>query len=228
MRTPKGKKGKKGDGRGPAAPAGIYTNLTGNIVQFNYDREAEIEGFLLANNSLVHLGPRAAVQAANSPRIGDNVQVTGFAQTSPIGMQLVEALSVQDRTNGRTISLPQPGAAAPYSGRGRIQQLNYGPDGTVNGFLLDNGTLTSIPPYAASNPSSIQVGVTVSYSGYARRTVSNRIVVDVQAMYINGQQLTFGAPGPGGPAREVPPPPAQGLISSDRTAEPPPPPPPPR
>lgn len=61
--------------------------------------------------------------------------------------------------------MPQPGPPAPYSGAGRIAQLNYAPDGAVNGFLLDNGTLAKIPPFNASNPTSIRVGARVSYSG---------------------------------------------------------------
>jgi hypothetical protein len=215
------------------APAGTYTTVSGVISQFNYDRDAEVEGFLLSNKALVHLPPRAAARLAPSLHTGDNVQVSGFAQISPSGFQKVEAQSLQDRTSGKTFTVPQPGPAAPYSGSGRIQQLNYGPDGAVNGFLLSDGNLVAIPPFSASNPTSIRTGATISYSGYARRTMSDRTVVNAQTLTVNGQQLALTAPAsPRGPRGAAPPPaPVNGPGApgpDGRGAATPPPPPPPR
>ena len=210
-------------------PTGSYTTVSGTISQFNYSRDAEIEGFLLSNNILVHLPPRADVRIVPSLHAGDNVQVSGLAQTSPSGFQRIEAQSLQDRTSGKTFTMPQPGAAAPYSGSGRVQQLNYGADGAVNGFLLNDGTLVTVPPFNAGNPTSIRVGATVSYSGYAHRTMNDRTVVNTQSLAINGQQLALAAPaGPGGSRGAAPPPaPASaGPSPQNRTAEPPLPPPP--
>lgn len=214
-----GKRGRSPRADRPApAVAGVYTTVSGTISQFNYDRDADVEGFLLSNNTVVHLPPRAALRFASLLHSGDTVQVAGFAQASPIGFQQIEAQSLQDRTSGKSFTMPQPGPAAPYSGAGRIQQLNYGPDGAVNGFFLDNGTLANLPPFNASNPTSIRVGASVSYSGYARRAMSDRTVVDVQTLTINGQPLVLaaaglGGPGPGGPQRNragAPPPPPPG------------------
>lgn len=181
---------------GPAPAAGVYTTVSGTISRFNYDPDAEVEGFLLSNNTLVHLPPRAAAHIVNSVHAGDNVKIAGVAQTSPAGVQTIEAQSVQDETSGKAFTVPQPGAAAPYSGSGRIQQLNYGPDGAVNGFVFDNGTLARVAPFAGSNPSSVRVGATVGYSGYARNTLSGRTVVDVQTLTINRQALSVGMAGP--------------------------------
>ena len=237
---------------GPPAQGGVYTTLSGSISQFNYDRDAEIEGFLFKNNTLVHLPPRVAQRIGTSIRAGDTIQITGYAQTSPAGMQTIEAVSIQDRTTGKSFSVPQPGGAAPYSASGRIQQLNYGRDGAINGLLFDNGTFASIPPFSASNPSSIRVGTTVAYTGYARSTISGRTVVDAQTVTINGQPLALGMAGPDrGPGAPppppvgprgpgAPPPPAVGgagapppvaavrPMPAGRTDEPPPPPPPPQ
>ena len=132
----------------------------------------------------------------------------------------MEAQALQDRTSGRTFTMPQPGPAAPYSGSGRIQQLNYGPDGAVNGLLLSDNTLVAIPPFSAGNPTSIRAGATISYSGYARRTMNDRTVVNAQTLTINGQQLALATPaGPRGVAPPLPPPP-----SGAPAAAPPPPP----
>ncbi len=229
-----GRPGRRGGPPAAAPPpqAGEFKTVTGTISQFNYDREGEIEGFLLSDHTLVHLPPRAAGRIGPAMHTGDNVQITGFAQTSPSGMQTIESQGIQDRTSGKTFSLPQPGAAAPYSGSGRIQQLNYGPDGSVNGLLLNNGTLAAVAPFGAANPSSVQVGATVAYTGYARNTVSGRTVVDVQTLTINGQTLAMGM-GPVNRRRGVPPVPTgapapspAGPAPAGRTDEPAPPPPP--
>lgn len=237
--------GQRGPGPHPGGPApvGVYTTVTGSVSQLNYDHEAEVNGFLLNNNTFVHLPPRAATRLAGAIRPGDTVQVAGLARPSLNGSQQVEAQSIQDRSSGKTLTVPQPGAAAPYSGSGRIQQLNYGPDGSVNGFLLSDGTLANVPPFGAGNPTSIRVGASVSYSGYARKTMSDRTVVDVQSLTVNGQQLVLAPAGPVGPrgARGAAPPPAGAVAPAPpaapgaapaplppvRTAEPAAPPPPP-
>ena len=233
---------------GPPAQGGVYTTLSGSIAQFNYDRDAEVEGFLLKNNTLVHLPPRVAQRLGTSMHAGDTVQITGYAQISPAGMQTIEAVGVQDRTSGKSFSVPQPGGAAPYSASGRIQQLNYGRDGAVDGLLFDNGTFAAIPPFSAANPTSIRVGATIAFTGYARSTISGRTVVDVQTLTINGQPLALGMvgpergpgappPPPAGPRGSVAPPPPDPAAGgpaapsirpapAGRTDEPPPPPPP--
>lgn len=206
---------------GPAPVEGTYTTVSGSILQFNYDREAEIEGFLLNDHTLVHLPPRVADRAGSLLRAGDSVQITGFARTAPTGFQTVEAQNVQDRTSGKTLTVPQPGPAAPFSGSGRIEHLNYGPNGAVNGFLLDNGTLATVAPFASTNPSSIRVGVPITYSGFARNTISGRTVVDVQTLSINGQTLTMGAMRPiDGPGAPPPPPAPAGAPNGAPTAPP--------
>ena len=180
----------------PPISNAVSATVAGTISQFNYNRDADIEGFLLSDKTLIHLPPRAATSLDATFHSGDSVQITGYAQTSPTGMRTIEAQSIQDRTSGKSLTIPQPGAAAPYSGSGRIRQLNFGQDGTINGFLTDNNTLATVPPFAGMNPSSLQVGATVGYTGFARNTISGRTAVDVQTLTINGQALTLGmAPG---------------------------------
>ncbi len=234
-----------GDGPWAGAAGGTFTTVTGTISQFNYDQEAEVSGFLLSTGGLVEL-PRAVAQKITpSLHAGDTVTVAGMARTSPTGFQTITAQNIKDSTSGKSLEIPTPGAPAPLTGSAKIQQLNYGRGGEVNGFLLDNGVLAIVPPFGASNPSSIKVGATVSYSGYARRTMNEKTVVAVQSLTINGQQITLAPAGrsgggsgagfgrrvpsgqPGGPQGA---PPAAGAAGPGAPAghleEPPPPPPP--
>ncbi|MGA7411746.1 MAG: hypothetical protein WBW33_14810 [Bryobacteraceae bacterium] len=229
-----------GDGPWGGMAGGTYTTVTGAISQFNYDQEAEVEGFLLSTGGLVELPHGVAQKITPSLHVGDSVTVGGMGRTSPTGFQTITAQSIKDSTSGKTLEIPTPGAPAPLAGSGKIQQLNYGRGGEINGFLLDSGVLAIVPPFGASNPSSIKVGATVSYSGYARRTMNEKTVVAVQSLTINGQQITLAPadrPGPGpdgvrGRRRAGGPPaaPAAGPAApgapAGRLDEPPPPPPP--
>src|SRR5271167_3020973 len=82
---------------------GTYTTVTGTISQFNYDQEAEIEGFLLSNGSLVQLPRGVAAKLVPSLHAGDNVTVAGMARTSPTGFQTITAQSIKDSTSGKSL-----------------------------------------------------------------------------------------------------------------------------
>jgi hypothetical protein len=93
---------------GPPAQSGVYTTVSGRISQFNYDRDAEIEGFLLSNNILVHLPPPAANRIGNSIRKGDTVQITGYMRSTLSGRTVVDLQSV--RIHGQLLAV---GPSAP-------------------------------------------------------------------------------------------------------------------
>ncbi len=189
-------------GQWPGMQPGTYTTVTGTISQFNFDQEAEIAGFLLSTGGLVELPRFVSQKVTPWLHVGDTVTVAGMARSSSTGFQTITAQTIKDSTSGKSLEIPSPGAPAPLTGSAKIQQLNYGRGGEVNGFLLDNGVLAIVPPFSASNPSSIKVGATVAYSGYARRTMNEKTVLAVQSLTINGQQITLapaGRPGPAGP-----------------------------
>jgi hypothetical protein len=207
----------------PPAPARVYMNVSGTIAQLNYNRDALPEGFLLNDKTLVHFPPQVAALISSSFKPGDNVEIAGFVNNCPSGLKTVEAQQMRDRTSGKTFSAPQPGPPAPYSGSGRIQQLNYTPDGAVNGFMLDNGTFAMLPPFAATNPSSIRAGAPVTFTGYARTTVTARTVVDLQTITVDGQSITLTRVGPGNDAPPPPPPTAAATSGPGSPSAPPPP-----
>lgn len=209
----------------PPAPAGVYTTVSGTITQFNYNRDAMVEGFLLNDRTLVHLPPDAASIIGPGLHANDAVEISGMGNTNPSGMRTIELRQMRDKTTGKTFAMPQPGAAAPYTGSGRIQQLNYGVDGSVNGFLLDNGTLAELPPFSAANPSSIRSGATVNFTGYARNTAAGHTVVNVQTLSMNGQTLTLASAETRRKQEAAPPAPPQSRRGAREGAAPPPPPP---
>jgi hypothetical protein len=226
----------------PPVPAPVITpvtTVTGSISQFNYGPDGRVEGFVVAPNTLVNLPPDWAIQVEMLAKTGNQVRATGSVSVTASGMQILEPQSID--VAGKTLATVAPSQPAPYAGSGTIGSLNYGPQGEINGFVLQNGVLARTPPFGASDVSVVKPGANIAVSGFARITASGRTVVDVQTITANGQTIAMNAappdapgPGRGGPAgpgrgpgagrgpREAgpPPPPNPG-------APPPPPPPPP-
>ena len=125
---------------------------------------------------------------------------------------------------------PPPAAAAPqppvaqqtFSRNGTIRSWNYGPQGDVNGFVLDRDTLVMFQPDATTSLTSMmRLGSRVAVSGYSRSGVNVPVVVDAQTITFNGQTFNVAGPAgalgpaaapapPAGPGRRGPPPPPPG------------------
>lgn len=117
---------------------------------------------------------------------------------------------------------PQPGTAMQvFSRAGTIRSWNYGPNGDINGFVLDRDVLVMFPPdVAASFTRMARLGSRIGVSGYSHSGLNVSTVVNAQTITLNGQ--TFNIPPPPPPAergRRGPPLPPPG------NAPPPPPPP---
>ncbi len=189
------------------APMGVVSTVNGTISQFNYGPEGRVEGFLISPGTMVFLPPDWAMQVETIAKRGDPVKVTGYSAPLPSGMQVIDAQTLT--VAGKNLSLLQPTQPSPYAGSGVIRQLNYDRDGTVNGFVLDNGMIARTPPFGTSDVSAIKAGAQIALSGFARTAATGRTVVDVQSITVNGQTISMNAgpfdappaPPPGPPGR---------------------------
>ncbi|MGH9582343.1 MAG: hypothetical protein ACRD4O_05360 [Bryobacteraceae bacterium] len=195
----------------PAGAAPAATNpvtVSGAISQLNYGPDGSIDGFVLSGNTLVYLAPVWAMRLSSTIKPGEQVSATGQAVPASSSMRILDAQTLQ--VDGKTLSMPQPGAPAPYIGTGTIRQLNYGPQGEVNGFVLQNGMIAQMPPFGANANSILKPGMRIGVSGFEEAAPSGATVIHVQSIGVNGQTLNFNAPPPapmGGPAGAPPPPP---------------------
>lgn len=194
----------------PPPPAyGTMTSVSGVITQFNYGPNAQPESFMLNRSTIVHFPPDLGCAVSGMVKIGDTVKVDGLATTNYYGTQTLELQDLNDSTNERQFSVPQPWSPTAYSASGTIRQLNYGPQGDINGFWINN-VLVHIPPMAPGTSSALQSGATASVSGYAHRTFNNKIAVDASSLTINGQTVPIYPAPP--PVPGPPPPPASGTL----------------
>ena len=215
----------------PAQPTFDVNQLPatrGTVRYFTLTPRGDVDGFLLADGTQVHVPPYLSAQLVAAVRIGDAVTVRGLrAAAAP----MVAAMAVTGDANGQTVvdlgpaggpgTRPDrgPGAPPPRGGpvsevSGKVMAVLHGPRGEVNGAMLEDGTALRMPPPEADRLATMLTpGQTVVAQGPG---IANNLgrMVDVRAIGASRDQMAQVQPprGPGGPDgnRRGPPPPPPG------------------
>jgi hypothetical protein len=198
----------------PAAPpAAVYDSqqfpaIRGELDRLTLTARGEIDGFILKDGTEVKTAPDLSTQIAFAIKPGDRVTVHGLKAAA---LPLVSAVSITDEETHRTVAdpgvsaattmtppppparpprgAPPPPPAATSETSGRVRMALHGPQGEVNGALLENGTILRFPPdQGAQLTPLIQPRQSVVAEGPA---ISNALgtVVDVQQIGASRNQL---------------------------------------
>ncbi|ASG22379.1 hypothetical protein [Nitrospirillum viridazoti] len=199
--------------QGPA-PAPLYdvTQLPavrGVVRQFTQTPRGDIDGLILADGTEVKTPPHLSSEIAYAIRPGNTVIVHGLRAAA---LPLVRAISITDEATKITISDDGPGpgrrldaaGGAPTVSSGRVRMPLHGPEGQVDGALLEDGTVLRLPPDAYRAVTELKPGQTVFAEGPVLTTAFGR-VVEVSAMGTTPDRLEPIVPLP--PAPPGPPPP---------------------
>ncbi len=217
----------------------------GTVRFFTMTPRGDVDGFVLADGTQVHVPPHLSTQLVAAVRIGDAVTVRGLRAAA---IPMVAAMSVTGDANGQTVvdmgpsSRPGrgpgekrghgPGAPA-ATGRagapssevsGKVMLLLHGSRGEANGAMLEDGTVLRLPPPEATRLVALLApGQTVVAQGPG---IANNLgrMVDVRAIGALRDQLTQVRPPPRPPGdNRRGPKPGPGGPGGDRPAPPPPP-----
>jgi hypothetical protein len=223
----------------PAAQAPLYDPQQlpvqrGQIQQFTLTPRGDIDGLILFDGTEVKTPPHLSTELAYSVKPGDTVIVHGLRAAA---LPLVQAVSITDEQTGRTVvdngppgpgrpgappppaprlGTPAAGPGAPIPGltemQGRVRMSLHGPQGDVNGALLEDGTVLCLPPPEAARLATLlQPGQTVVAEGTGLATAVGK-VFEVQQIGASREQLSLVETPPGrGPGRRPPPPPGPGF-----------------
>lgn len=187
----------------------------------------DLDGFLLADGTQVHVPPSTQLAAAVRP--GGQVAVRGYRSATA---SLIVAVAVTNSMTNQMVTdrgppppgfrppppsppgVPAPGTQQTFL-NGSVQTPLYGPAGDLNGAVLEDGTIIRLPsPMAAQSANLLEPGQTITVQGWILSTAYGR-VIDAQ---------TIG-PAPTPPTTIAPPPPPAGAIappaSPDGTGSPP-------
>lgn len=147
--------------------------LRGEVQQFTLTGRGDIDGFVLKDGTEVKTPPELSTQLAFVLKPGSHVTIHGLRAAA---VPLVRAMSVTDDATRRTVTEDDTGAPleprprrappppegplgrppAPAQGAlseqsGRVRMALHGPQGEVNGVLLESGAIWRFPPDEADH-----------------------------------------------------------------------------
>jgi hypothetical protein len=192
----------------------------GVVQQFTLTPRGDIDGLILTDGTEVKTPPHLSTQIAYAIKPGDPVTIHGLHAAA---LPLVQAVSITDDATARTVidngpPGPPRGSAAlsTPSGmmevQGRVRVVLHGPQGDVNGALLEDGTILHLPPRDAYPFASLlQPGQMLVAEGMEVITALGK-VMDAKEIGPSREQLSLieATPGPGPGRRRRPPSPAIG------------------
>jgi hypothetical protein len=185
----------------------------GTVQCFTLTPRGDLDGFVLADGTDVHLPPHLSAQLAAAVRPGDWVSVRG---SRSVTVPLIVAAAVTNAATNRTIvdrgtpppgfgppPPPPPGVPTPGAQRtslnGTVQTSIYGPAGDVNGAVLDDGTIVRLPPPTAYQSASLLApGQAISVEGWELSTAYGG-VIEAQTISPAAAQTTPPPPSIGAP-----------------------------
>ena len=211
-----------------AAPAFDPNQLPatrGTVRFFTMTPRGDVDGFVLADGTQVHVPPHLSTQLVAAVRLGDAVTVHGLrAAAAP----MLAAMSVTGEASGQTVvdtgppggpgrgpgGRPDRGPGAPHPGGPGPAGMRppppppggtaAGPRGEVNGAMLEDGTVLRMPPpEAARLTATLAPGQTVVAQGPG---IANNLgrMVDVRAIGASRDRLApvQAPPPPRGPGSD--------------------------
>jgi len=145
----------------------------GTVKYFTLTPRGDVDGFVLADGTQVHVPPHLSTQLVAAVKLGGAVTVHGLHAAA---LPMVTAMSVTDDTSGQTVvdtgppggpgggpGVPPPGgpgpagmapppppggpaAGPPSEVSGKVLTVLHGPRGEMNGAMLEDGTVLRMPP----------------------------------------------------------------------------------
>jgi hypothetical protein len=217
-----------------AAGAAIAQNATtfdptqlpatqGKVAEYSLTPSGDVDGLILTDGTEVHLPPHLGTQLVFAVKPGDAVTIHGLRARA---IPMVQAMSVTNDATGNTVT--DTGAGGPPGARGAEQTLTaqgriktqlHGPQGDLNGALLEDGTIVRLPPPEAQRlATDLTPGAMLYVKGDGFAGPLGRVIA-ARSIGANPTQLAEIAappppprghrPPPGGPGMAPPPPPVR-------------------
>ena len=164
----------------PAYDPAQLPEMKGKITQFTLTPRGDIDGFLLADGTEVHVPPSASTALAFTLKPGDSVTIHGLKARA---LPMIAAASVTNDATGATVTARmgrhQPGPQT--EAKGTIKATLHEPRGEVNGVLLDDGTIVRLPPPEAKRlEAQLAVGKPLLVRGESLVSPLGRVILTRQ------------------------------------------------
>jgi hypothetical protein len=204
--------------------------IQGKVAEYSLTLRGDVDGLILADGTEVHLPPHLGTQLVFAVRPGDTVTVRGLRTRA---IPLVQAMSISNDATGSTVTDSGPndprrpsGAEQHLTAQGHIKAQLHGPQGEVNGALLEDGTIIRLPPPEAERlVAELAPGAPLCVQGDGVAGPLGR-VIEARSIGPNSTKLAEVAvpvpPGPGWRSAPSPPPGGPAMEPPDLDGPPPP------
>jgi hypothetical protein len=189
--------------------------IQGKVAQFSLTPRGDVDGLILEDGTQVHLPPHLGTQLVYAVKPGDAITVRGLKARA---IPMIEAMSVTNDATKSVVTDTGPGGPKgpraleqPLSAEGRIKVQLHGPQGELNGVMLENGTIVRLPPPEAERlAAQLSPGQPLYVQGNGVTGPLGTVIAAQAAGPSQAQLVQLQAPRPDGPRRgkRKPPPPA--------------------
>ncbi|WP_162530332.1 hypothetical protein [Rhodovastum atsumiense] len=184
--------------RGPVYDPAQLPAVKGKVAQYLLGPRGDVNGFLLADGTEVHVAPRLSDALVFTVKPGDAVTIHGLKAKA---VPMIMAGSVTNDATGTTVEgWRSPHGTTPIEVEGQVKAQLHTPRGDVDGVLLENGAIVRLPPPEAQRLTALlEPGKTLFARGVGGTTPLGT-VVSAQAIGADKehtQPVAGPRPGPG-------------------------------
>lgn len=203
--------------------------IHGKVGEYSLTPRGDVDGLILTDGTEVHLPRYLGTQLVSAVKPGDAVTIHGLRARA---IPMVQAMSVSNDATGVTVTDNGPGGPGrpggeeqPMTAQGHIKEPLHGPQGDLNGALLDDGTIVRLPPAEAHRlAAELTPGAALYVEGIGLAGPLGRVIAARTIGPNPNRVAQIKAPPPPGPGRRPPPPGGPGLAPPPGPDAPPPPP----
>lgn len=183
--------------------------IQGKVAEYSLTPRGDVDGLILADGTEVHLPPHLGTALVYAVRPGDAVTIHGLRARA---VPMVQAMSVSNDATDATVLDNGPGGPRgmpqAMTVQGRVKQQLHGPQGELNGALLEGGTIVRLPPPEAQRlAADLTPGASLYVQGSGLSGPLGRVIEAHSIGPGPTQTAQVAAPPPPGPGRMVRPPP---------------------
>ncbi|CAB1276220.1 hypothetical protein [Candidatus Nitrosacidococcus tergens] len=178
---------------------------SGTIQQYLLSSKGDIDGLFMDDGTEIKTPPHHSAVLAYFVHPGDKVTIHGL---KAMNLPLIEAFSITNQATGKTITDfgPKKGRFNFVETEGEVRTALHGPQGEINGILLQDGTILHFPPLESHRFSELtHQGQHLFIEGNETSNILGR-VIEVNSMGISKDQL-ISIDTPPRPGKRPPPPP---------------------
>lgn len=170
--------------------------IDGEVQGYNLTPQGDYNAVILKDGDRIvqfNFRPDAAATVTAAAPVGKKVQLCGEPESRTTDRATYHLVNIIG-ADGQKITVSGPDAGQKMHAEGTVKQLNYTPNGEVDGAILDTGDFIHVGPRSAA-ALNLSVGQKITADGRGHAMTSGHNVIEADE--VNGQTVERPKHGPG-------------------------------